>query len=207
MATVVPPTRTPATADQIREALREAAPEWSANEIEFFTQLAMVETGNGQSLIQNNVGNLAAGGYADGKENLWWTGLIWRPSWYEDTTSPLHQRMLDGTAPSAFQAFRTLTEGIRGYVRTINSARYTPLRAAAQAGDVAGFVAALSSTGYSPDYAAKHVATFEQKLAGRITRTESIAGDGGSMVPVVLGLTAALVALGTLVLKLRKKTR
>jgi hypothetical protein len=207
MATVVPSTRTPATADQIRQALREAAPEWSSNEIEFFTQLAMVETANGQSLVQNNVGNLAAGGYANGKEAIWWTGLIWRPSWYEDTTSPLHQRMLDGTAPSAFQAFRTLTEGVRGYVRTLNSARYTPLRAAAQAGDVAGFVAQLAATGYSPDYGSEHVATFQAKLEGRITRSEVIASDSGSMVPVVLGLTAALVALGALVVKLRKKTR
>jgi len=205
MATVTNVTFTPHTMAEIRAALIAEAKDWTPNEHAMFSALISIETEGGRKIACENVGNIAAGGFVNGKESLWTTATVWRPPWFEDTSHRLHQAMLDGKAPSAFRAYRDLADGVRAYVALI--ARKTRMRAAAKAGDPAAFVDALQVE-YSPDYGPKHVASFESLTAGKLTRTASMvspSSDGaGVAVVAVVAVVLLIAAIGGTLL-LRKK--
>lgn len=121
--------------------------------------LVWVETGRGSAVVRHNVGNLMAKGYrADGvTEYSVWSGDYWRPEWFADASHRLHQRMLDGQAPSAFRAYERLVDGMRDFVQLVNSKPM--LISSANSGSVSGFVDALKAS-YSPDYKDEHRKTF-----------------------------------------------
>lgn len=154
---------TPLTVDTAAFALSEASKE---NALELtrpgallLLALVWVETGRGKSTVRHNVGNLMARGYRNGSEYSVWGGDYWRPEWFADESHRLHARMLAGTAPSAFRAYGSLVDGMGDYIALLK--RKPSLVAAANRGDVSGFVEALAET-YSPDYGTQHESTFMQ---------------------------------------------
>jgi len=81
-----------------------------------------LETKGTTGMWRFNWGNLSAGGFADGVERLAWKGDVWRPPWFapaegaDARTLELHEKMLSGTAPSAFRAYEGHRQGAQGYV-------------------------------------------------------------------------------------------
>lgn len=153
MGQQVPATYTPVAESQavayLTVALTLALKQNPPEQIGVYTlALAWIETGAGQSLIQNNPGNMSC--YADGRD---WSGDYWRPPWF-DSTDPkyaaLHERMLNGQAPSAFRAYPTQEAGWAAFVHEV--VRRKGLLAAMMADDPLAVVRALRGSGYSADY-------------------------------------------------------
>lgn len=118
--------------------------------------LVWIETGGGK-LVQNNWGNLAGS----------FEGNYWRPPWFEVTDASsarnraLHQRMLEGKAPSQFRAYRDRGEGLDDFLRLLYQPRFEPMLAYARTGDTQGFANAVHDTGYCPDDECRGSRTFE----------------------------------------------
>lgn len=123
---------------------------------ELLLALIWIENANGQSIIQNDWGNLAT------KPSL--GGDYWRPPWFDlDQVEAmpdgakkarlldLHQRMLDGKAPEAFRAFATQQDGLRAWLRLLATPGMRPILTAASSGDAVAFAHAIFSTRYCPD--------------------------------------------------------
>lgn len=133
--------------------LEEPKPELVAQHL---LSLVWIETGNGRAMTQHNWGNLS-GAYQ---------GNYWRPPWFEvDESSSqrnryLHQRMLEGKAPSKFRAYRDRGEGLDDFLRLIYSRPFAPMLVAARAGDTRAFANAVHDTGYCPDDACRGERTF-----------------------------------------------
>jgi hypothetical protein len=169
---------------------------WTDLQIAYALALLWVENNSGKSVIRHNFGNLASGGYSNGVDSAWWTGLYWRPPWYERPPLPqyaeLNERMLAGQVPSAFRAYATLDDGIRAFVGLLNSSKYAPLLAAAESNNTEAYVSALNATGYSKDYNAKHVPRFRALVDSfgypLTAQGELVASRGSSILPIVLGV-------------------
>lgn len=129
-----------------------------------------LETSRGQ-IIQNNVGNEAAGGFVNGVDHITWSGDYWRPPWYDQaeidaTTDPVHRakyqaqhvQMLAGEIPSAFRAFGSLQAGLESHLDLLFHPVYHPLLAAAATGDALAFAQEIKRH-YNPDKKYDPVAT------------------------------------------------
>ncbi len=121
---------------------------------ELLLALAFLENANGDAIIHFNWGNVSANpnGAAD----------YWRPSWFDlaevqalpagaEKTRLLdvHQRMLDGKAPSAFLALPSHAAGLQRWLDEL--ARRPSLLAAASSGDAGAFAREIFATRYCPD--------------------------------------------------------
>ena len=148
---IVAAVSTPISAEHARDALVAAMPGIDRESAALLLSLIWVETGRG-NLMNHNAGNITAG--------LSWQGLAWRPPWFS-TPGPLHDRMLAGTAPSAFRAYNSATEGFADFVHVLQHQFKSVLDAAAS-GNPALFVQALHDSGYSRDYNLTHIPTFAQ---------------------------------------------
>lgn len=151
-----PRARTPATEAELAEALiRSHAQVFGDVPTRRRATLLLaqwdIETANGKSIFNNNVGNLTANNES--------TQNFWRPPWfapppYEGNDAArlelLHQRMEDGKAPRAFRAYDTLEEGATSYMRLLKD-RYPSILKAASNGSAAQFATAVHSSGYCPD--------------------------------------------------------
>ena len=114
-----------------------------------FLALIWNETGRGK-LRCWSPGNLAAAGFAGGKEVFFWDGDFWRPPWFADPKSAIHALMLEGKEPSAFQAYASLADGIDHFLRLVTSPMYAPLVTAAKSGEPGEFARAIRDTKYTP---------------------------------------------------------
>ena len=203
---VVAAVSTPISAEHARDALVAAMPGIDRESAALLLSLIWVETGRGN--LQNwNAGNITAGPQ--------WTGMAWRPPWFEDThgtwagnpkLTDLHDRMLAGTAPSAFRAYNSATEGFADFVRVLHN-NFASVLDAARSGDPATFVQALHDSGYSRDYTAAHIPTFTSlramfaPLVVHLPEGAGVeAGIGGALAFV------AAIWLGSRALKRRKRT-
>lgn len=150
---IVPAVSTPITPEQAKVALVAAMPGIDRETGSLLLALVWIETARGH-LMNWNAGNISAGER--------WPGLAWRPPWFELTpaSSPklveLHERMLHGTAPSAFRAYGSLLEGFQDFARVLR-AQFASVLTAAATGDARTFVQALHDSGYSRDYSPAHV--------------------------------------------------
>jgi len=108
-----------------------------------------IESGRGTASKAHALGNLMAAGFANGVEHFVWSGDYSRPSWYADTSHPLHSEMLAGRQPSAFRAYASFADSIADYVKLMFSPKYAPLVQAARTGNPHAFASAISSTGYT----------------------------------------------------------
>lgn len=150
---IVPAVATPITAEQARVALVAAMPGIDRETGSLLLALVWIETARGH-LMNWNAGNITAGPK--------WEGAAWRPPWFElnEASTPklveLHERMLHGTAPSAFRAYGSLLEGFQDFARVLRS-QFASVLTAAGTGDARTFVQALHDSGYSRDYSPAHV--------------------------------------------------
>lgn len=202
MGRELPRAVTPVTTEETKELLRVAAPDLTEKQRDWFVALILIESANG-NLICYNFGNLANGGFVNGEEKLWTDSDYWRPSWYGNESDPLHQRMLEGSAPSCFRAFVTAELGMSSFAKLIMASRMTALRAAAAADSPDAFVVALRATGYSPDYTEAHVNSFRSivaKLRGGESRPSDPAtgGPNDDEAWFVVGLSLALLTAGAI---------
>jgi hypothetical protein len=184
---IVPRQSTPISAEHARDALLAAAPSLNRPTAALLLALIWIETGRG-NLMNWNAGNITA--------NDKWPGNAWRPPWFEASSDPhlaeLHERMLAGTAPSAFRAYDSATHGFADFVATLNR-QFPSVLAAASTGDPAAFVAALHDSGYSRDYRPVHIASFaalQHQLEPLVAHLPAGAG--------VAGLAVAGIALALL---------
>lgn len=150
---VVDAKRTPIEQADAAFELLEAFPNVDRETAAMLLSLVWIETAQGRSVIQHNPGNLTASDR--------YPGLAWRPPWFEvdESDEPrmhrLHQLMLEGKAPKAFRAYRTLKDGFADFVRLLSTRPYAPLLSEARTGDVSRFRAELARR-YSADYTPAH---------------------------------------------------
>jgi len=192
---IVTAVTTPISAEHARDALLAAMPGIDRESAALLLSLIWVETGHGV-LMNWNPGNITAG--------LSWEGLAWRPPWFS-TPGPLHDRMLAGTAPSAFRAYTSAPDGFRDFVGVLQR-QFKSVLEAASSGNPALFVQALHDSGYSRDYTLAHVPTFaalrEQFAPLVVHLPESVAGAGGALEGLAL---AAAIFFGARALLKRKR--
>lgn len=152
---VVPRRTTPISAADAAEAVKRAWPQVfgaaiSRRAFPLIMALVWIETARGQSLQNNNFGNITAGPS--------WPGDAWRPPWFDleggtnvsERNVHLHEEMLKGKAPSAFRAYATREGGALDFVRTLK-ASFPEVIEAAESSDPDTFRLALSRK-YSGDY-------------------------------------------------------
>lgn len=137
-------TRTPVSAEQLKQAL-SLHPDVDANRRALLMAHIWIETRNGKSLWNNNVGNLTAKDTAPGD--------YWRPHWYAEPTEEtsarnreLHEQMLAGKAPRAFAAYPDIAAGVRAYLSAMRGRFATMWRADGPA----EFVREWRNSGYTP---------------------------------------------------------
>lgn len=165
-----------------------------------------IETGQGSSIWNYNVGNLS-GEYQ---------GNYWRPPWYEvDESSSnrykeLHQLMLDNKAPSKFQAYPDFETGFGQYLKLYQKDRYKPLLQAGISGNAFEFAKAIFETGYCPDdpqcrpeNTASTIEYFQNKFRdmGLFAYDDTVSKDKTNLL-LLLGLP---VAMGGILLFAKRK--
>ncbi len=196
---IVPIVHTPMTAVHARDALLAALPALDRASAALLLGLIWVETGRG-NLLNWNAGNITASDK--------WPGDAWRPPWFESSSNPhlaeLHERMLNGQAPSAFRAYDSAAQGFADFAGTLKR-QFPSVLAAAATGDATAFVGALHDSGYSRDYRAVHIGTFAQlqhQFAELVSHLPAgaIAGAGAGV-----GLAAAALAIVLLVSKRKRR--
>jgi hypothetical protein len=195
---IVPAVATPITAEQARVALVAAMPGIDRETGSLLLALVWIETARGH-LMNWNAGNITAGPR--------WEGLAWRPPWFEledAQSSPklleLHERMLRGTAPSAFRAYSSLLEGFQDFARVLRG-QFPTVLAAAATGDARAFVTALHDSGYSRDYSPAHVpnmtalqAELGQQFEGFPTSRQVANAAPGFLANITLEIGVAVAA-------------
>lgn len=134
----VPATVTPLAASETAPAFLSAwaqvvggAP--TRTEAEWLLALLWNENARGRAIVQFNWGNLSSSGRS---------GNFWRPPWFDPAVVEamdepkrslyrgIHERMLDGQEPSAFQAFADHASGARAWVSALKRNFPSILRAA-----------------------------------------------------------------------------
>lgn len=189
---VVPRTRTPIPLDDIPRAIslgfasigKPLSPVQRAN----LAVLVAIETGQGASAQNHNLGNITA------SES--YSGDAWRPPWFDAAEAAgnekherLHAAMLEGRAPKAFRAYPSREEGARDFARTIVR-DFPEVFAAADARDPDAFRRALGKA-YSRDYASNAAVTETiRKLQAKFGLTTAALATGveASSALVVAGL-------------------
>lgn len=120
----------------------------------FALAVTWIETGQGYSIFNYNLGNLIA--TSTGQS-------YWVPSWVRDPEHPLHEKP---GVPTMFRAFSSFDEGVRRQWSTLLSSRYRRALEIAATGDFFGAYKDLVQSGYCPDEqchsdaAARNVAGF-----------------------------------------------
>lgn len=175
----VPRHRTPATREQLAGALEGHG--LTERQRCFALGHLLLETRQGQSIQNNNPGNLTQSSRNTGPDSP----AFWRPPWFEvdehssERDLRLHDRMLQGKAPSAFRAYGSLADGVAAYVSAVRRNFPSLLRARS----IREFVGAIKSSGYAPDTDVRAtIRTFEQLVQCRFR--------GASILPWLLGLGA-----------------
>lgn len=196
---IVPAVVTPISAEHARDALAAAMPGIDRESAALLLSLIWVETARGH-LMNWNAGNITA--------SAAWAGDAWRPPWFAPSEDPrlaaLHERMLAGTAPSAFRAYNSATEGFADFAHVLQR-QFSSVLEAARSGNPAAFVQALHDSGYSRDYTLAHVPTFAQlrELFAPLV-SHFPAGAAGGVAGVAL---LAAIWFGAQYLKKRKRRR
>lgn len=165
---IVPRVSTPQSLAAIADALVNAyvvqfGREPDQTTAELLTAQIMVETASGQAIKNHSPGNISA--------SARWTGDAWRPPWFDEPTETtsardraLHAAMLEGKAPSAFRAFRTLEDGMADYVHTL--ARQFPIILAART--PSELAQAIFDSGYTRDHTPSETSPTLHALVGRV---------------------------------------
>lgn len=154
------------------------------------------------------IGNVAAAGFINGVEVSHWSGLAWRPPWFEisdasgDRNKGLHTEMLAGHEPSAFRAYASLGEALASW-RSLMVNRFSSMLDAAARGDVAGFALAYRDSGYcgncdpTASEAAFNRRIGELEAKGAFVGLPADAGDGpGGGILVAAAVVAVVSAVG-----------
>lgn len=140
----VPRQNTPASLDDLARRL-EGKGLSRRQRCHMLAQIA-IETAQGRSIQNNNVGNLIV------SSAQLTSRPFWRPSWFEldeqssERDIELHQLMIEGKEPQAFRAYGSLDEGLADYLRMVRSSFPSLL----SAGSPAAFVRAWRDSGYTP---------------------------------------------------------
>lgn len=172
-------TRTPLTRDATAAALvpayvRVFGIKPDRNRAELLLAQVWLENANGQSIIDNNIGNLSTSASS--------SVAYWRPPWFDldgvnalPDSDPnkarylmLHARMLNNDAPSAFRAFDTFDEGFDAWLRLLASPAKQSILTAASSGDPNAFAAAIFATHYCTDPECKTAGPSYAKLQQQI---------------------------------------
>jgi|SRR5882672_7071875 len=194
---VVPMVATPLSAEHARDALVSALPRLDRETALLLLALVWVETGRGGSCKNNNPGNLSASSS--------YGGDAWRPPWFLDSEDPhlhaLHDRMLSGTAPSAFRSYDTAAQGFADFGALL-ARRFSGLLDAGRTGDAATFVRAIRETGYSPDVTPAHIGTFNALQHELAPLVAHLPGGGGAGT-----FAGAAVVFGAMYLAFRYLTK
>ena len=142
-------------------------------EAELLLALLWNENARGSKIIQHNWGNIASAGRSN--------DVYWRPPWYFQEGTLLHDRMLQGLAPSAFRAYPNHESGAHAWLSLLATERYRPVMAAAAAGDPSAFAAALNVS-YCPDPECARLGPTYASLQGSIDRLGYFAAlDSGNL--------------------------
>lgn len=166
---VVPRVRTPISAGDAARSVVASYHELFGNDptkpaLVAVLSLVWLETGRGESVQNNNLGNLSAGDS--------FPGDAWRPPWFDfdggtavtEQNIRLHEKMLRGEAPKAFRAYATREAGALDFVRQLRGA-FPEVLAAAELSDPEAFRVALSQK-YSHAYDdPKFTTSFRQLFA------------------------------------------
>jgi hypothetical protein len=132
-----PRKKTPLTPQQIAEELvaayqRKVGDLPNRQEAELLYALMAHETGNGQSIVQHNWGNVMALGDQD----------YWEPPWAEDPDHPVAD---DPDAPQKFRAFKSHAEGADAWFKILNSPTHQRILEAAKRGDLGDFARGIAT--------------------------------------------------------------
>lgn len=172
--------------------------------------LALVETGRGKKVQNNNLGGITA------SENF--PGDAFRPPWFDfeggtavtDRNIELHELMRQGKAPKAFRAYSTPELGALDFLRQLRGL-FPEVLAAAETGQPETFRLALGEK-YSKDYLAKpEVTDTFRKLVAEFSPLLVDLPDGNAApgpglsrgVGVAVALTIAAAGVSVFVLTLR----
>lgn len=174
---------------------------------ELLLALLWLENANGQAIIQNNWGNLSARP-SDAID-------YWRPTWFdleevealpESTQAErakktrlrgLHDRMVAGTAPSAFRAFPSQAAGLDAWLRLLANRKV--ILDAASSGDPVRFAHAIYSSHYCTDKECRDAGPSYGKLRDQVRAADyfgelkkaGASGGSGLAAVVFLGLLGA----------------
>lgn len=203
----VPPTVTPLAASDTAPAFVSA---WgdvlggkpSRREAEWLLALLWNENARGKAIVQHNWGNLSTSGTS---------GNFWRPPWFDAEKiaampegskramyERLHERMLQGKAPSAFRAFPSHEVGARAWLSALKRTFPRILRAAKKNSAVA-MQDAIFESNYCTSPGCRTNAASYRSLRNEIRsrglfaglRSSSSGGGGGGFV-VLFGAAALL---------------
>ncbi len=105
----------------------------------FALAVTWIETGQGQSIYNHNLGNLIATSP---------TQPHWVPPWVDDPNHRLHGKP---GVPTMFRAFDSFDEGVRRQWSTLKGPRYQNALAIAATGDFFSAYRNLVESGYCPD--------------------------------------------------------
>ncbi len=157
------------------------------------------------------IGNISAAGFVNGAEVSHWSGLAWRPPWFEepgdgatDRNRELHEAMLEGHEPSAFRAYNSLSEAVASF-RDLLLRRFPQMVEAAAAGDPHAFGRAYVESGYcgncdplsSENSIKRRIAELREEHAfDEITFSGPSSGQGGGdLTPLLVAGAVGAVAL------------
>lgn len=175
-ATTTPIAEADAAALLVASLQRELGRKPNRNTAALLLAQLWLESNRGQSVRNNNPGNLTANPQSAAK--------FWRPPWFREPTdaegnqvgwnnqrnADLHKLMLEGKAPSAFLAFDTMGDGFRVYVEWLHR-KFPSILAAADTGDSLATARAIKESGYCPDCepgaTAKTLATFRTQFLAK----------------------------------------
>lgn len=184
---------------------------------ELLLALLAVENGNGAAILNHNWGNLSS---------LATSGSWWRPPWFdpaefEQLTDParkermreIHQRMLEGREPSAFEAHPDHASGALRWVNRLHQ-RFGSLVEGAEQGSQA-FAQAYADSGYCASPVCQDVARFTQTFQ-RLAEDSRARGDFAALdelVPapadsragVVVAAFAVAAVSGVVFFRLRRR--
>lgn len=206
----VPATVTPLAPSETAPAFVDAwgevlGGEPSRREAEWLLAFMWNENARGKAIVQHNWGNLSSSGKS---------GDFWRPPWFdlervEQMSEPkrsmyrrIHERMLRGEEPSAFQAFPDHATGAAAWLRLLKRLKGGVILRAAKKNSGVAMQDAIFKSGYCASPACATNAASYRSLRNDIRaqglfaglRSSSSGGGGGGFV-VLFGAAALLGGL------------